>query len=235
MESFHYDLTTLYVIGIDLIVAVLMLTLLHKGGASTQTKWTFGLGSVLWIGFLDWVFRGKHIFPEDMSGPVFYGIILVSAVAVLVLFYLSPIKQAFDNLSQVDIQLTQGWRVFVAAGFMVEGSWQVIPANFGILDGYLHITSAFLALTAAVLLSQKAPKAKSVLWSANIIGTLDPLIIVTGICFFVWEAMGPHHNMMYVVLYAAPIVLWLHFTSVRKLILEQNEELHFSLQEEVQA
>ncbi|MEO1054310.1 MAG: hypothetical protein AAFX87_26975 [Bacteroidota bacterium] len=220
----EYLATTYYVIGIDIVVALVTLWLLKAGKASNTVIAMTGLFSALWIGFLHWVFSTKSIFPPDMSGFSFYLIILGAVLVSGVLLYMSPPRKTFFNLSQEQIQMVQGLRVFVGAGFLMEGSLRVIPSGFGILDGYLHITSAFPALMAAICYAKAYSFKKDVLWLANIVGILDPIIIVTGICFFVWGDMGPHHNMMYVVFYAAPIILWLHFVSVSKLIKEQSTE-----------
>ncbi len=214
----EYLITTYYVIAIDIIVAIVALWMLKAGKASTFSIIITGLLSVVWIGLLHWTFSGKYIFSPKMSGASFYAVILLFVLASCFVLYFSPLKKAFFNLSQVQIQMAQGLRVFVGAGFLMEGSLRVIPNWFGILDGYLHITSAFLALIAAICILKGYSFKNRILWLANTIGVLDPVIIVTGICFFVWNDMGPHHNMMCIVFYAAPIVIWLHFVSIMKLV-----------------
>ena len=100
----------------------------------------------------------------------------------------------------------------------MEGVVQVIPGWFSILDGYFHIASGFLALLAAIVLLKNWKQSKSLLWLANIVGLTDIVVIVTGICFFVWNDLGPHHNMNYVVFGVGPILLWLHLNSIKKLL-----------------
>lgn len=216
-NSVYYTWTTFWVIAVDLIFAAITVWLLKSGKAATTTQLIFGLGSLFWIGFLGWLFEGKRIFPADISGAAFYAVILAAVAMVFALFW-TTLRGVFANLSQEQIQLAQGFRVFVGAGFLMEGSLSVIPSWFGIMDGYLHVTSGFLALMAAIALLKNSPSKNSLLWLANIVGVADVLIIASGICFAVWSDLGPFHNMMYIVFYVAPILLWLHFVSILKLL-----------------
>lgn len=212
-----YLATTIWVIFVDLIVLAAGIWLLKIGRASTRALTLFGILSLAWIGFLHFVFAGKNLIPSDISGVSFYFIILAGVGISFLVFYTTSFK-TFLNLKQDHIQIAQGLRVFVGAGFLMEGSVGVIPSWFGIMDGYLHVTSGFLALIAAIAFIKQMSSDKKLLWLANIVGIADVLIIATSICFFVWTDLGPYHNMMYVVFYAAPIVLWLHLISVVKLL-----------------
>lgn len=217
MNAEYYELTTYWVILVNIIVATASIFLLKIGKASNAVAIAFGVISAIWIGFLHWVFGGENIFARDMSGSLFYLIILGGVGVFFAVFY-STLRDYFFNLSQEYIQMAQGLRVFVGGGFLMEATLGVIPDWFGIMDGFFHITSAFLALFAAILYVKRHTHAKPLLWLANIVGVTDVLVIATSICFWVWDDMGANHNMMYVVFYAAPIVLWLHFVSVRKLL-----------------
>lgn len=217
MNAEYYGLTTIWVIFVDLMIAGAAVWLLKKGNSSNAVATTFGILSVVWIGGLHWVFGGQILFPGSMSGAVFYLIILTGVAAAFALFYVTSWKY-FSAASQESIQMAHGLRVFLGGGFLMESALGVIPAGFGIMDGFLHITSGFLALIAAIALIKKLSSARSLLWFANIFGIADVLIIATSICFWVWGDLGPNHNIMYVVFYVAPIVLWLHFVSVTKLI-----------------
>jgi len=217
MNAEYYGLTTIWVILVDLIVAGASIWLLKKGKASNAVAATFGIISVIWIGFLHWILGGKHLFPNDMSPFLFYMIILGGVAAAFVLFY-ATLKEYFFALSQDSIQIIHGLRVFVGGGFLMEATLGVIPAWFGIMDGFLHITSGFLALIAAIAFIKKLSSSRPLLWLANIVGIADVLIIATSICFWVWPALGPNHHALYVVFYAPPVVLWFHFVSVRKLL-----------------
>lgn len=225
MNSIFYHATTQWVLLVDLLLAVATLWLYKTGNASNLKLGVVGVLFALLIAFLHWGFGGQHILPADLSGDVFYAIILVSAGAVVFLFYVTS-RSTFDQLSQEHIQLVQGLRVFVGGGFLMEGVLDVIPGWFSIMDGYFHIASGFLALVAAIAYLKDDPRKTSLLWLANLVGLLDIIVIVTSICFFVWNDLGPYHNMNYVVFGAGPVLLWLHFMSIRKLLLAQKPQIN---------
>ncbi|NOU39040.1 MAG: hypothetical protein HOO89_10025 [Ferruginibacter sp.] len=194
------------------------LWLLKIGRATQTTKWVFGLISIVWIIFIHFVFSNKLLIPIDISGGAFYALTLSSATLVLVFLYFSPLKKIFDNISQENIQIVQGLRVFVASGFLMEGVLQVIPAWFSIMDGFLHVSSGFLALLASIAVVKNKSSKNQLLWLANIVGVLDIVIIVTSISLVVWKDLGAFHNMQYVVFYTGVLLLWFHIISISKLI-----------------
>ena len=217
MNSIYYTQTTWWVITVAVITAIATVLLFRTGKASngTQTLVAFVFG--IFILLMHWIFGGQNLLPADLNGGTFYLIILGGATAVVALLYVTSNK-IFDNLSQEHLQTVQGLRVFVGGGFLMEGVVGVIPGWFSILDGYFHVTSGFLALVAAIAFVKKLPSARPLLWSTNIVGLLDILTIVTSICFVVWKDLGPFHNMNYVVFGAGPVLLWLHFVSIKKLL-----------------
>lgn len=218
MGTSNYLATTYWVIGVNIIFLFATLWLLKIGRASQTTKWIFGLVSMAWIIFIHFVFSNKLIIPIDISGGAFYALTLSSATLVLTIFYFSPLKKIFDTISQENIQIVQGLRVFVASGFLMEGVLNVIPAWFSIMDGFLHVTSGFLALIASIAVVKNQSSKNQLLWLANIVGVLDIFIIVTSISLIVWKDLGAFHNMQYVVFYTGVLLLWFHFVSISKLI-----------------
>lgn len=218
MGASNYLATTYWVIGVNIIFLFATLWLLKIGRASQTTKWIFGLVSIAWIIFIHFVFSNKLIIPIDISGGAFYALTLSSATLVLTIFYFSPLKKIFDTISQENIQIVQGLRVFVASGFLMEGVLNVIPAWFSIMDGFLHVTSGFLALIASIAVVKNQSSKNQLLWLANIVGVLDIFIIVTSISLIVWKDLGAFHNMQYVVFYTGVLLLWFHFVSISKLI-----------------
>lgn len=217
MDAIHYSDTTNWVLFVDLLVALLTLWLFRAGQASNRTLIVVGLVFLLGIIFFHWGFGGQNFLPANTSGGIFYAIILGSATVVCAVLYFTS-SNVFDRVSQVQLQLVQGFRVFVGAGFLMEGVLQVIPGWFSILDGFFHIGSGFLALVAAIALLEGWKRQRSLLWLANIVGITDILVIVTGICFWIWGDLGPHHNMNYVVFGAGPMLLWIHYNSIKKLL-----------------
>ena len=217
MDSIHYSLTTNWVIFVDILIAIVSLWLFKSGQASQRTLGIVAFLFAASIAFFHWGFGGQNFLPANLSGAVFYAIILGGAGAVLTLLYFTS-SGIFNRLSQEHLQIAQGFRVFIGAGFLMEGVLEVIPGWFSILDGYFHISSGFLALLAAIALLNQWSGHRRLLWLANIVGITDIIVIVTGICFWVWDDLGPHHNMNYVVFGAGPMLLWIHYNSIKKLL-----------------
>lgn len=217
MDAIYYAHTTLWVMFINLLFSIVTLWLFKLGKASNRMLIAVGLLFAGSIAFFHWGFGGQQFLSEDLSGGRFYLIILGAASAIFALLFFSA-SDIFNRLSQVHLQLAQGLRVFVGAGFLLEGVLLVIPGWFSIMDGFFHITSGFLALIAALAFIQQSVHSRTLLWLANLVGLLDILVIITSICFLVWEDLGPHHNMNYVIFGVGPILLWLHFNSIKKLV-----------------
>lgn len=217
MESVFYQNTTYWVLFVDLVVALVTLWLYKSGKASGTTLGVVAVAFASFVGVMLWVFGGQNLLPSNLSGTLFYTIILVGAGLVVLLLELTS-SSVMKNLSQEHLQIAQGFRVFVGGGFLMEGVVGVIPGWFSILDGYFHIASGFLALVAAIAFVKNWKEARPLLWLANIVGLADIIVIVTGICFWVWDDLGPFHNMNYVVFGAGPMLLWIHYNSIKKLL-----------------
>lgn len=217
METTAYLATTYYVLALNSILALVILFLLKIGKANKNTLILTGIISFAYIAIEHWGIGGGHIFSKNISGSMYYIIILVGATLGVALLYLT-LRKPFFNLSQEHLQMTQGLRIFVSAGFFTEAAFGIIPLEFGIMDGFMHAASAFSALIAATLYVKQSKFKNSALWIANIIGVTDILIIVTSICFWVWEDIGPNHNMQYVVFFGGVVFLWIHLVSIIKLV-----------------
>ena len=222
MNTLNNSIAIYWVICVNITFLIATLLLLKKGKANQKTIWIFGIISAIWIFFIHTVLSQRLFIPEDISGKSFYEFTLYAATLLLTVFYLSPLKKIFTHIPQEYIQMVQGLRVFVAAGFLMEGVLKIIPAWFLIMDGFLHATSGFLALIASIAVVKNHNSKIILLWCANIVGVLDILIIVTSICFVVWDDVGAFHNMQYVVFYTGVLLLWFHFASISKLIKTKN-------------
>jgi len=217
METTAYLATTYYVLILNSILAIVLLLLLKIGKANKTTITITGIVLFIYIVLEHWGIGGGNIFPKDISGMTYYITILVGAIFGVGLLFLT-LRKPFFNLSQEHLQMTQGLRIFVSAGFFTEAALGIIPLKFGIMDGFMHAASAFLALIAATLYVKNSSIKNRILWVANIVGVTDILIIVTSICFFVWKDIGPNHNMQYVVFFGGVVFLWIHFVSIHKLL-----------------
>lgn len=111
------------------------------------------------------------------------------------------------------------------AGFLLQAGIGLLPIEFGIIDGFSHITAGFMALIAAALIAN-APTRLGPVIAANAFGLLDILVVASSIALILLPEMTPHHPMMYAVFLPAPIWLWLHIVSFAKIIRanEQNIE-----------
>jgi len=107
---------------------------------------------------------------------------------------------------------------FCCIRFFMEGVLNVIPGWFSIMDGFLHVSSGFLALIAAIAVLKNNSNQKALLWLANLVGLADIVIIVSSINLVVWKDLGPFHNMQTVVFYTGVLLLWFHFISISKLL-----------------
>jgi len=106
----------------------------------------------------------------------------------------------------------------------MEGVLEVIPGWFSIMDGFMHVSSGFLALISAVAILKNTKYQSALLWSANIVGLSDIFIIVTSLNLKVYNEIGPFHNMQYVVFYTGVLLLWLHLISVISLLKAKGYE-----------
>ena len=211
------EVTTNWVILVNIVVSLVSLWLFKTGKSSNQTLWIVALLLASSNIFYHWTFGGRNLFPPDLNGAIFFAIILAVASTVFLLLYITS-SSIFDIVYQQYLQIAQGFRGFVGGGFLMEGVLKIIPDWFSILDGFFHISSGFLALLAAIAFLNSWKGNRALLWLANLVGITDILVIITGICFWVWQDLGPYHNMHYVVFGAGPILLWIHFNSIKKLI-----------------
>lgn len=124
-------------------------------------------------------------------------------------------------MSQELLLLPQAFRMFFGAGFIVEAVYGIMPAIYGVIDGVLHITTAFLATTLAIWVAHGC-KCYNSLIIVNIFGLLDIVIVAYGISFFILSDIGGHHNVFYAVFFAAPIFIWLHLISLYKVLIERK-------------
>lgn len=107
--------------------------------------------------------------------------------------------------------------MFFGAGFLIEGVLGQMPQGFSIVDGFFHITSAFLALKSGLLWAQRKNN-KGEIWFANIFGLTDIVIVALGIPFSLLASVGPNHNMMYAAFFATPLFVLFHIFSLAKLM-----------------
>jgi hypothetical protein len=176
-----------------------------------------GIGMLTWLGLLHLGLSTKSLFPENISEIAFLLIIFVAVGAVgALLLLVRPIRDRLLSLSQKQLLLLQGIRVFFGANFLMQASLGGLPQTFGILDGWTHIGAGFFGLIAAFTLAADADGERRA-WFANIFGVVDILIVASTIALVLLPTIKPHHPIMYALFFPGALWLWFHIVSMWKL------------------
>ncbi len=210
-------------IGLDLLMIIYTLWVLSL---SNKNKFHYGIGGALfaWLALLHLGLSTKSIFPEDISGILFLLIIFAAVGLVgLLLLAVHPVKKIVLGLSQQQLLLMQGIRVFFGASFITQASLGNMPLLFGIADGWTHIAAGFFGLVAAFPMTNTIDAIKRA-WFANLFGLVDILIVASTLSLVILQDITPHGSMMYAVFLPAPLWLWFHLISIWKLL--HKEEIH---------
>lgn len=211
------SLTTLYIFVFNIVLTGFFLESLRRAGASSTVRVVTGTTLGIWLAVLYVTISTQSLFPKDIGSIPFFAAILAVVAGYSAFFFLTPLRTALLNINQEYLQLMQGLRVFFGVGFAIEAALNIMPATFGIPDALFHISSAYFAMKAAILMLNKTGKPFD-LWFANLFGLLDIVVVAGGIAFFLLSKLGPHHNVMYAALFAAPIFINLHLLSISKLV-----------------
>lgn len=213
-----------FAIFLDLMMIIYTLWVISLGDSKGKLSIGIGIGLLAWLGLLHFGLSTKSIFPADISGFAFLGIVFLAVGAVGVLLLLvSPIRQILLALNQKQLLLLQGIRVFFGANFLMQASLGGLPQTFGILDGWTHIAAGFLGLIAAFTLAAGADGIKRA-WFANIFGVADILVVASTLSLILLPTLTPYHNMMYAVFLPAPLWLWFHLVSIWKLVRNDQDK-----------
>lgn len=210
-----------FMIGLDLFMITYTLWVVSLTNKN-KFHYGIGIGLLLWLLALHFGLSTKSLFPEDVSGFAFLMIIFVAVGLVgLVLLTVPAIRKIVLNLTQQQLLLMQGIRVFFGATFLMQASVGGMPLIFGIIDGWTHIAAGFFGLIAAFSVAINVDAIKRT-WFANIFGLADILIVASTLSLVILSDITPHGNMMYAVFLPAPLWLWFHVISIHKLITNQD-------------
>lgn len=210
--------TTWFAIFLDVTMIVYTLWIISLQKVDGKLLVGIGIGMFSWLGLLHLGLSSRNIFPENISGIAFLGIIFAAVGAVgALLFAVGPVRKLLLDMNQEQLLLLQGIRVFFGASFLTQASIGVLPPEFGIVDGWTHIAAGFLGLVAAFTLATGANGMRRA-WFANIFGLLDILIVASTLSLFLLPRITPYHGMMYAVFLPAPLWLWFHLVSIWKLL-----------------
>jgi hypothetical protein len=205
------------ILGLDLLLASLLIWCLAKLGVPRRAIVCFGGACVGWLALLGWMFGGQQLIPPDIGGPGFFALLLAGVAVVAALFFVTPIGDGFLRGGHEWLLIPQGMRAFFGAGFLMQGALGAMPPAFAIADGLTHIAAAVLALW-TVWLVGKGYAGRGALWFANLFGLLDIVVVAAGLAFVLLPAMGPYHSVMYAAFFAAPLFIALHLLSIRRLL-----------------
>ncbi|MEN8194784.1 MAG: hypothetical protein ABFS12_18330 [Bacteroidota bacterium] len=217
-----YTLTTLYIISMEIFLILTLVKIIGQSKIENPAVAKAGTIFSIWLATVVLLIGGIKILPENIGSIPLFTIILIGVVASG--FFFLILKDEFINMSQELLLLPQAFRMFFGAGFIVEAVYGIMPATYGVIDGILHITTAFLATTLAIWIARGCKCYKSLIM-VNIFGLLDIVIVAYGISFFILSDIGGHHNVFYAVFFAAPVFIWLHLMSLYKLLLENKKKI----------
>ncbi|MEE9424438.1 MAG: hypothetical protein V3V18_05615 [Methylococcales bacterium] len=216
--------STWFMIGLDLLMIIYTLWVVSL---SNNNKFHKGIGAALvaWLVLLHLGLSTKSLFAEDISGIVFLLIIFAIVGLVGVLLLAVPAMKAIVlGLSQQQLLLMQGIRVFFGASFLMQASLGNMPLSFGIVDGWTHIAAGFFGLVAAFSMASHIDAIRRA-WFANLFGLLDILIVASTLSLLILPDITPHGSMMYAVFLPAPLWLWCHLISIYKLLKEKPSQV----------
>lgn len=211
-----------FMIGLDLVMVVYTLWVLSLAKLAPMLRIGIGTTVMAWLVLLHLGLSTKSIFPADISGVAFLtSILLFVGVVGIALFSCTPVRRLLLNLDQKQLLLLQGIRVFFGATFIMQASLGILPAGFGIMDGFTHIGAGFFGLIAAFSLAAGVEGVRRA-WFANLFGLADILVVAISLAFVLLPDIGPHHSMMYAVFLPAPLWLWFHIVSIWKLVRDRH-------------
>ena len=206
-----------FMIGLDVLMITYTLWVLSL---SNKNKFHLGIGAGLlaWLVALYFGLSAHALFNENISGPMFLSVIVAAVAGVGALLLGVPaLRKILLGLTQQQLLLLQGIRVFFGATFLMHASIGAMPLAFGIIDGWSHITAGFLGLVAAFCFSINADAVRRA-WFANLWGLTDILIVASTLSLLILRDLTPHGVMMYAVFLPAPLWLWFHLISIYKLV-----------------
>jgi hypothetical protein len=209
---------TWVMIGLDVLMIVYSLWVCFLGKPWGKFGFAIAAGMLVWLVMLHVGLSKQWLFPADISGAVFLAVIFAGVGLVgALLFFTAPVRRLVWGLSQQQLQLFQGIRVFFGAGFLMFAATGALPQTFGIIDGFTHISAGFFGLIAAFSIANGTDGHRRT-WFANLFGLADILIVASSLALVLLAEVGPHHSMMYAVFLPAPLWLWFHVVSIIKLL-----------------
>lgn len=205
-----------FAIFMDIVMIIYTLWVLSLSDKGGKLPIGIGIGLLAWLGMLHFGLSTKSLFSENISEIAFLIVIFVAVGVVgALLLLVAPIRDRLLALSQKQLLLLQGIRVFFGANFLMQASLGGLPQTFGIMDGWTHIGAGFFGLVAAFTLAADANGERRA-WFANVFGLVDILVVASTLALILLPTITPFHPMMYAVFLPAPLWLWFHLVSIWK-------------------
>lgn len=214
--------TPWFMIGLDMLMITYSLWVLSLNNKN-RFHYGVGAGLLVWLLLLHFGLSTQSIFPQAISGVAFLAVIVIAVAVVGALLLGTPsIRKILLGLTQPQLLLLQGIRVFFGATFLTHASVGGMPLVFGIIDGWSHIAAGFFGLVAAFSFASAAEGARRA-WFANLFGLADILVVASTLSLLILQDITPHGIMMYAVFLPAPLWLWFHLISIYKLVVDKDE------------
>lgn len=188
-------------------------------------RWSLPVAAamLLWLAALHIGLSTGSMFAPEISGLAFLAVILAAVAGVAALLFLTPLRLLMAALSQQQLMLLQGVRVWFGAVFLMWAAQGLLPPSFGIVDGFTHVGAGFFGLIAAhACASGHAARART--WFATLFGMADILVVAGTLALVLLPQIGVHHPMMYAVFLPAPLWLCAHLASLRRLVRSGEQE-----------
>jgi hypothetical protein len=207
-----------FMVGLDMLMISYTLWVCSLEKALGKLGPAIAVGMLAWLAVLQVGLSNQLLFPADISGILFLLVIFAGVGIVgFILVAIPAVRKLIWGLSQKQLLLFQGIRVFFGAGFLMFAATGALPKTFGIIDGFTHVSAGFLGLIAAFAVATGA-NGRARAWFANLFGLVDILIVASSLALVLLSEIGPHHPMMYAVFLPAPLWLWFHVVSITKLL-----------------
>lgn len=203
-------------LAMDAIAIGYTLWIMRRGSEHGGAPVTWMVLALGWMALLHAGLSTQALFPAEIPGWAFLGLVFAFVGAVGVLLFATSARRTLFSLTQPDLLQLQGIRVYFGAGFLAMAAVGALPSTFGILDGFTHVTAGFLGLLASQRVA--AGGGAMWIWLANVFGLLDILVVASTISLVLLSAITPHHPMMYAVFLPAPLWLWFHVVSLTKVL-----------------
>lgn len=206
-------------LALNLINIVYVAWVVSLGKATRRWSLPVAATLLIWLGALHAGLSNHALFPESISGPAFLAVIVAGVGGVAALLFMTPVRKLMLALSQQQLMLLQGIRVWFGATFLMWAVLGVLPTSFGIVDGFTHVGAGFFGLIAAFACAAGV-SANARTWFANLFGLTDILIVASTLALVLLPQIGAHHPMMYAVFLPAPLWVCFHLVSMGRLVMD---------------